>query len=109
MATNSDITIRAGRTYTITDTVSGISDWTNKKAVLSIARKLDQTPDLTVDGTVDSGNDKVQFDLSATQTAELSGVYHYEITIYLDDRTFVKDSSYGKLVVKSTIDEDPTD
>lgn len=110
MATNKDIEIRSGRTYTITDSVSGIDDWSDKEAVLTIGKTKGEVT-LQKTGTIDSENDVISFDLTHEDTSdELTySSYYYEITIYTDDKTFVKDSSYGRLNVKTVVDKDPTD
>ena len=108
MATNKDIQIRSGRTYEITTEVTGINDWSDKEAVLSIAKNYNESVE-QIDGTIDSANNKVSFDLTYSITSNLQGIYDYEVTIYTTDKVFVKDALYGKLNVKPVIDKDPTD
>ena len=109
MATQREISVRAGRTYTITTTVSGVTDWSDKSAVMVVSKSKDKDAILTIAGGIDSGNDVVSFDLASTDTESLVGIYYYEMTVYTDDRSFVKDVNYGKFIVNNTIDTDPTD
>jgi high-affinity K+ transport system ATPase subunit B len=110
MATNKDFSIRIGRSYNITTTVSGIDDWTGKNAVLTAGRGYDaDTLVLEKSGTIATSTNKITFELSANETRELSGTYNYEITIYENDGSFVKDTNFGLLKMLNVVDKNPTD
>jgi hypothetical protein len=110
MATQANETIRKGRNYSITVSVSGVSDWTDKSAVMNIATSYDSDPALSIVGSIDTANDKITYLLTPSQTGSLSiRTYYFESTVYEGDRSYVKDTTYGTITVVNVIDTNPTD
>jgi len=109
MATKQDIEIIKGRTGTIIDTVTGVASWDGVSAKMFIAREYEGTPILTLDGTIDEGNNKISFSYVADDTEELPAAsYYYEIVIFKADRSYIKTVTTGILSLIKPVKVDPT-
>ena len=110
MATESNFSIRRGRTGTITVTVTGVSDWNNMIAKLyAYSDQESSSVDMVLTGTCDGPNNKITFNYSHSDTKVLmKSSYYYDITIYKADYSYVKDVNYGLIYIEPVAKRNPS-
>lgn len=108
MASSKKITIRQGRTGTITNTVTGIDDWSDLNSTLVVTNKAKEEQ-FRLTGEIDSINGIITFNYLHSNTSSISaGAYEYEIIIYKVDDSFIKTSTYGIFQIDPVLIIDPT-
>lgn len=108
MSDNSFV-IEKGRTGQIKVLVTGVTDWIGMKAKFAAIKKGSLTAELVLVGDIDTVNDWVVFDYTHTDTVDMPiGTYNFEAILYIDNKSFIKNTVTGTLTVKNTVLEDPT-
>lgn len=104
------IKVYKGRTGKITDLITGVDDWTGIIAKLYVAASDSSAPVITLDGSIDSVNNKVVFIYTheATHTLEPKN-YVFEIDLYTSDSRFIKTSNKGVFILLPSIKINPNE
>jgi hypothetical protein len=111
MATQTNFSIRKGRTCTIVVTITGITIWTDLIAKLVAAYDMESSVlDIELTGYIDpvAGTATFNFTPESTEELEAQTSLRYEVTIYKTDGSYVKDSNYGLLNIAPAVKIDPT-
>ena len=109
MATKQNFEIEKGRSGTIVVTVTGVDDWTDILARFTASFTYLGTVLIELDGAIDESSNEVSFnydyeDIVAITQRQL----HYEVTLYKEDLSYIKNCTYGIITMRSVVDIDPT-
>jgi len=108
MATNTNFTIRKGRTGTIILTVTGVSSWTDLKAKLIASKTNGGIINISLTGVIDAENNIITFTYTHDTTKGLAVYnYYYEIVLYKEDKTYLKSINYGLIYIEDVVKIDP--
>jgi hypothetical protein len=115
MATNINITIEKGRTGSIVTTVTGVTDWTGLIVELVATKRINRSlqigddSDIILKGTINPANNTITFEYTFDDTININVQgYYYEIILFKEDKSYIRNIDYGILTILETILNDPT-
>jgi hypothetical protein len=108
MATPINFSIRKGRTETITVTVENVTIWTGLVAKLFASLNKGDIPAIQLSGAINEIENELSFSFLSSSTKNLlASSLYYEIVLYKQDGSYVKDCNYGILSIEPVVVADP--
>jgi hypothetical protein len=109
MATRETITIEKGRTGNIILGVSDLPDSEELIAKFFATSVVGGTPEIVITGVISSDLEEIDFAYNHNTTKNLTVKrLYYEVVVYLEDKSFIKNISSGLLHIAKTVKTDPT-
>lgn len=106
---SSNIDIDRGRTGTIVLSVDDLPESEELRTKLYATSVMGNPPCIILDGVISSDHEDITFtyDCDDTKNIRERNLY-YEVVVYLEDRSFIKNVVNGLLRIVDTVKIDPT-